>query len=76
MTLIDLHKILGDRINVTLSEMSPEDMKRENEKTSLIIGLSKQMIANQNTIMKAASFAGEAKELKKTASDLVFLRKN
>lgn len=76
MTLIDLQKILGDRINITLSEMSTEDMKRENEKTALIIGLSKQMIANQNTIMKAASFAGEAKDLKKTASDLVFLRKN
>ena len=38
MTLIELQKIIGDRINVTISELSPEQMKIENEKSSLAEG--------------------------------------
>lgn len=34
MTLIELQKVLGDRINVTLSDMTPEQKKIE--KTALI----------------------------------------
>ncbi len=43
MTLIELQKVLGDRINVTLSDMTPEQKKIENEKTALVIGVAKQM---------------------------------
>ena len=60
MTLIELQKVLGDRITTTLSEMTPEQRKIENEKTSLIIGAAKQMVSNANTIMKAAKTMNES----------------
>lgn len=63
MTLIELQNVLGDRINVTLSDMAPEQKKIENEKTALVIGAAKQMISNANTIMKAAKAGSESKEV-------------
>lgn len=74
MTLIELQKIIGDRINVTISDMSPEQMKIENEKSALIIGLSKQYISTQNTIIKAAQLMGDNEKMKKTIQDTAFLR--
>lgn len=74
MTLIELQKIIGDRINVTISDMSPEQMKIENEKSSLVIGLSKQYISTQNTIIKAAQLMGDNEKMKKTIQDTAFLR--
>lgn len=74
MTLIELQKIIGDRINVTISDMSPEQMKIENEKSALAIGLSKQYISTQNTIIKAAQLMGDNEKMKKTIQDTAFLR--
>ena len=74
MTLIELQKIIGDRINVTISDMSPERMKIENEKSALVIGLSKQYISTQNTIIKAAQLMGDNEKMKKTIQDTAFLR--
>lgn len=74
MTLIELQKIIGDRINVTISDMSPEQMKIENEKSALVIGLSKQYISTQNTIIKAAQLMGDNEKMKKTIQDTAFLR--
>ena len=74
MTLIELQKIIGDRINVTISDMSPEQMKIENEKSVLVIGLSKQYISTQNTIIKAAQLMGDNEKMKKTIQDTAFLR--
>lgn len=73
MTLIGLQKVLSDRIQVTLSDMTEEEALKENEKTSLIINLSKQMIANQNTIMKAATMVEDSMDLRKKAVDLAFI---
>lgn len=73
MTLIELSKVLSDRIQVTLSDMTEEEALKENEKTSLIINLSKQMIANQNTIMKAATMVEDSMDLRKKAVDLAFI---
>lgn len=73
MTLIGLQKVLSDRIQVTLSDMPEEEALKENEKTSLIINLSKQMIANQNTIMKAATMVEDSMDLRKKAVDLAFI---
>jgi len=64
MTLIELRKIIGDRINVTISDMSPEQMKIENEKSALVIGLSKQYISTQNTIIKAVQLMGDNEKMK------------
>lgn len=74
MTLIELQKIIGDRINVTISDMNPEQMKIENEKSALVIGLSKQYISTQNTIIKAAQLMGDNEKMKKTIQDTAFLR--
>ena len=74
MTLIELQKIIGDRINVTISDMSPEQIKIENEKSALVIGLSKQYISTQNTIIKAAQLMGDNEKMKKTIQDTAFLR--
>lgn len=75
MTLIGLQKVLSDRIQVTLSDMTEEEALKENERTSLIINLSKQMIANQNTIMKAATMVEDSMDLRKKAVDLAFIDK-
>ena len=76
MTLIELQKILSDRILVTLSDMEDDQRMKENEKTSFVLGLSKQMIANQNTIMKAATMVDDSMDLRKKAVDLAFIRKD
>ena len=55
MTLVELQKVLGDRIEVTLSNLTPEQRKIENQKTELVIGVAKQMTSNANTIMKVAN---------------------
>lgn len=75
MTLIELQKIIGDRINVTISELSPEQMKIENEKSSLVIGLSKQYISAQNAIIKAASLMGDNEKMNKTIQETAFLKR-
>lgn len=74
MTLIELQKIIGDRINVTISELSPEQLKIENEKSALVIGLSKQYISTQNTIIKAAQLMGDNEKMKKTIQETAFLK--
>lgn len=63
MTLIELQKVLGDRINVTLSDMTPEQKKLENERTALVIGVAKQMVGNANTILKAAKAGTESSDV-------------
>jgi hypothetical protein len=73
MTLIGLQKVLSDRIQITLSDMTEEETLKENERTALIINLSKQMIANQNTIMKAATMVEDSMDLRKKAVDLAFI---
>ena len=74
MTLIELQKIIGDHINVTISELSPEQLKIENEKSALVIGLSKQYISTQNTIIKAAQLMGDNEKMKKTIQETAFLK--
>lgn len=63
MTLIELQKILGDRINVTLKEMEPEERQTENEQSALIVGLAKQMINNGDLILRTEKLAAQCKAL-------------
>ena len=76
MTLIELQKVLGDRISVTLSDMNPETRKMENEKTALVIGVAKQMVSNANTIMKVAKTGAESKELREVIGAAYLLGQN
>ena len=73
MTLIELQKVLGDRIEVCLkSDMTPEERQEENEQSALIIGLAKQMINNGDLILRTEKLMAQTKSLKHSyAMDLI-----
>jgi hypothetical protein len=65
MTLIELQKILGERIAVTLKEdMTPEERQVENEQSQLIVNLGKQMINNGDLILRTEKLMAQTKCLK------------
>ena len=66
MTLVELHDVMGDRIEKTLSEMSPEERTIENEQTRLVLGVAKQMINNGKLILEYEKALAQAKTLKKS----------
>lgn len=64
MTLIELQDILGDRIKISLKEMTPEARKEENEQSQLIVNIAKQMINNGSLILQTEKLAAQSKSLK------------
>ena len=65
MTLVELQKILGDRIIVTLNDdIVGEARQEENEQTALVIGLAKQMINNGDLILRTEKLMAQSKTLK------------
>jgi hypothetical protein len=65
MTLIELQKTLGDRIEVTLKkDMTPEERQIENEESFLIMQLAKQMINNGDLILRTEKLMAQTKALK------------
>lgn len=66
MTLIELQKVLGDRVNITLKEMTPEERQTENEQSALIVGLAKQMINNGDLILRTEKLMAQTKNLKES----------
>lgn len=64
MTLMELQKVLGDRIDITLKEMTPEERTIENEQSALIVEIAKQMINNGDLILRTEKLAAQAKCLK------------
>ena len=73
MTLIELQKVLGDRVEVCLrNDMSPEERQEENEQSALIVGLAKQMINNGDLILRTEKLMAQTKSLKHSyAMDLI-----
>lgn len=64
MTLIELQKVLGDRVNVTLKDdLTSEERQTENEQTALIVGLAKQMINNGDLILRTEKLMAQTKAL-------------
>lgn len=64
MTLVELHKVMGDRINVTLKEnLSTEERETENEQTKIIIGVAKQMVNNGKLILEYEKSLAQVKSL-------------
>lgn len=63
MTLIRLQEIMGNRIEITLSEMTPEQRQIENEQTALILEAAKQMINNGDLILRTEKLAAQNKSL-------------
>ncbi len=67
MTLVELHDIMGNRINVTLNDkLSTEEREIENEQTKIVIGIAKQMINNGKLILEYEKALAQAKTLQKS----------
>lgn len=76
MTLIELQKILGDRVTITLKEMTPEERQTENEQSVLIVGLAKQMINNGDLILRTEKLMAQTKSLKQSYAYQLITGKN
>ena len=64
MKLVELQKILRDRINISLEkDMTPERRQEENEQSKLIMLLAKQMINNGDLILRTEKLMAQSKTL-------------
>ncbi len=63
MKLLKLQEILGERIEITLSEMTPEQRQIENEQSALIMNIAKQMINNGDLILRTEKLMAQTKSL-------------
>lgn len=64
MTLVELHGVMGDRINRILDDtLTQEQREIENEQTKIIIGVAKQMINNGKLILEYEKALAQAKTL-------------
>ena len=64
MTLIELQKILGERISVTMRDnMTAEERQEENEQSQLIVNIAKQMINNGDLILRTEKLMAQTKNL-------------
>ena len=68
MTLVELQKVLGERIESANSkDVDAETRKTDNETSQVIASLAKQMINNADVVLRAVKLVAEGK-LKKTSS--------
>lgn len=64
MKLVELQKILGERITICLdTDLTPEERQEENEQSKLILGLAKQMINNGDLILRTEKLMAQSKTL-------------
>jgi hypothetical protein len=62
MTLIELQKVLGERIEIANDmAMGDEERKKECEKSEIIARLAKQMINNADVILRTDKLVSEGK---------------
>ena len=72
MTLYELQKVLGERIEITNDlAMSDEERKKENEKSEMIARLAKQMINNADVILRTDKLISEGKLKESTIEKVV-----
>lgn len=78
MTLIELQKILGDRIAVHSDlAMDSEEREKENETSDIIARLAKQMINNADVVLRTDKLISEGRIKKEsTISKIVGSDKN
>ena len=73
MTLIELQKILGERIELANDKtLSPEERKREAEISQTISSLAKQMINNADVVLRADKLVAEGTLNKSHIEKLIF----
>lgn len=62
MTLVELQKVLGDRVTIALdSNFTEEESAKENEKSEIIARMAKQMINNADIILRTDKLRAEGK---------------
>ena len=62
MTLFELQKVLGERIEITKDlTLNEERRKIENEKSDMIARIAKQMINNADVILRTDKLIAEGK---------------
>lgn len=72
MTLLELQKVLGERIEITNDmAMSEDERKKENEKSEIIARLAKQMINNADVILRTDKLIAEGKMQENTIQKVV-----
>lgn len=72
MTLFELQKVLGERIEITNDlAMSEEERKIENEKSDMVARLAKQMINNADVILRTDKLVAEGKLKESTITKVV-----
>lgn len=60
MTLIELQKVLGERIKIAMDKDMPiEERKKEAEISQTISSLAKQMINNADVVLRADKLVAE-----------------
>lgn len=63
-TLMELNRVMWDRIDITLDEdLTPEERQEENEQSRLVLGFSKQVINNAGVIMQGEKLMAQNKSL-------------
>lgn len=68
MTLLELQKVLGERIEIAnQKDVDAETRKTDNETSQIIASLAKQMINNADVVLRAEKLVVEGK-LKKNSS--------
>ena len=67
MTILELQKILGERIRITLSDdLTPEQRKIENEQSALVMNLGKQLINGADLVLRHETLEAKSKSLTKS----------
>ena len=72
MTLYELQKVLGERIEIaTDMARSEEERKKENETSDIIARLAKQMINNADVVLRTDKLIAEGKLRESTIEKIV-----
>lgn len=67
MTILDLQRILGERIMVTLDDsLTQEERQTENEQSKIIMSIGKQMINSANLVLNYEKMLAQTKGLEKS----------
>lgn len=69
MKLVELQKVLGDRVSISLNkDLTPEQRQEENEQSHLIMLLAKQMINNGDLILRTEKLMAQCKTLEESVA--------
>ena len=73
-SLVDLHKRMLERVDITLSEdLTEEERAVENEQSRIFLGIAKQTINNGKLILEYEKALAQRKTLKKSVlSDIIY----